>query len=117
MVAKTRKSLSTECWCGHTYNWHVPNGICQVPGCVCKEHVTASPEDGPAGQGTHFWFMVIQTPRDGGLYVNSYQGTWTPEPGATRLDMFNIIRAFVNEKDPRSRGGAAVAFDIQPNEL
>ena len=32
--------LSTDCVCGHTYNWHIPGGVCQVPKCVCKKHVT-----------------------------------------------------------------------------
>ncbi|MFD7999922.1 hypothetical protein [Streptomyces mirabilis] len=45
-MAQTKKSerprvyLSTNCRCGHTYNWHVPGGVCQVPDCVCKKHVT-----------------------------------------------------------------------------
>ena len=69
------------------------------------------------GQGTHFWFMVIQTPNATGLYVNSYQGTWTPQPEETRLDVFNAIRSHVEERDPRARGGVAVAFDLQPNRL
>src|ERR1044071_3778237 len=50
------------------------------------------------GQGTHFWFMVIQTPNATGLYVNSYQGTWTPQPEETRLDVFNAIRSHVEER-------------------
>lgn len=73
--------------------------------------------DSDEPQGSHFWFMVIQTPNAGGLYVNSYQGTWTPEPTATRLDMFNKIRSFIDEKDPRARGGIATAFDLQPNTI
>jgi len=68
-------------------------------------------------QGTHFWLMVIQTPNAGGLSINSYQGTWTPKPGATRLEMFNKIRSFVDEQDPRARGGIATAFDFQPNTI
>jgi hypothetical protein len=60
-----------------------------------------------AEQGTHFWLMVIQTPNAGGFYVNSYQGTWTPHPGATRLEMFNTIRNYIDEKDPRARGAAS----------
>lgn len=68
-------------------------------------------------QGTHFWFMTVQTPNSFGVYVNSYQGAWTPKPGETRLDAFNAIRALVNEKDPKSEGGLVLAFDIQPNEL
>ncbi|MFI5814882.1 hypothetical protein ACIA7S_28485 [Streptomyces sp. NPDC051643] len=30
-------SLSTDCACGHTYNWHIPGGVCQAPKCVCKK--------------------------------------------------------------------------------
>lgn len=29
--------LSTDCKCGHTYNWHIPAKVCQVPNCVCKK--------------------------------------------------------------------------------
>jgi hypothetical protein len=68
-------------------------------------------------QGTHFWFMSIQTPNATGVYTNSYQGAWTPALRATRLDMFNEIQAFVENEDPRARGGMVVAFDIQPNQL
>ncbi|MFB7707903.1 hypothetical protein [Streptomyces sp. NPDC056105] len=70
-----------------------------------------------AKQGTHFWFMVIQIPNWGGYCVTSYQGALTPKLGATRLDMFNEIRADIDEVDPQARGGAAIAFDIQLNEL
>jgi len=70
-----------------------------------------------AEQGTHFWFMTIQTPNARGFYVNSYQGTWTPRPKATRLDTFNDIRSYIDEQDPRARGGIVAGFDIQPNQL
>lgn len=68
-------------------------------------------------QGTHFWFMSVQTANAGGYYLNSYQGTLTPGSKATRLDLFNDIRRLVEEKDPRSKGGIVLAFDIQPNQL
>jgi hypothetical protein len=48
MSIKSRPSLGTDCQCGHTYNWHVPNGICQVPNCVCKKHVTADKPKDPS---------------------------------------------------------------------
>lgn len=70
-----------------------------------------------SNQGTHFWFMVIGTRNAVGAWMNTYTGTWTPKPGATRLDMFNIIQAYVDEQDPRARGGIVTAFDIQRNEL
>jgi hypothetical protein len=68
-------------------------------------------------QGTHFWFIVIQKPNAAGLYMNSYQGAWTPGPNATRLDTFNAIRSYVEDQDPRARGGMVTAFDIQPNQI
>ncbi|MEU6048920.1 hypothetical protein ABZ829_00590 [Streptomyces xanthochromogenes] len=68
-------------------------------------------------QGTHFWFMTIHSPDAAGVFMNSYQGTWTPEPDATRLDTFNAIRHYVDTEDARARGGIVTAFDIQPNEL
>lgn len=68
-------------------------------------------------QGTHFWFMTMQTPNAAGYFMNSYQGTWTPGPEETRLDMFNSLRSLVEETDPRSRGGTVIAFDIQPNQI
>jgi hypothetical protein len=68
-------------------------------------------------QGTHFWFISILCPNAAGFYMNDFQGTWTPPAGATRLDMYNAVRKCIDEKDPRARGGIAVAFDIQRNEL
>jgi hypothetical protein len=71
----------------------------------------------PAEQGTHFWFMTIHTPNARGVYTGSYQGTRNPEPGQTRLDLFNSIRREIAELYPETRGGVALAFDIQPNQL
>jgi hypothetical protein len=68
-------------------------------------------------QGTHFWFMTMQVPNALGLYVNSYQGTWSPSLGATRFELFNEIRDYVERNDPKIAGGMVLAFDIQPNQL
>ena len=70
-----------------------------------------------ADQGTHFWFMAIQTPNSRGYFVADYKGTITPEPGATRLDLFNELLDGVGQRWPESRGGVVLAFDIQPNKL
>lgn len=37
--------LSTDCTCGHTYNWHVgaPVSACQVSSCSCSGFTTAAP--------------------------------------------------------------------------
>lgn len=66
---------------------------------------------------THFWFMAIQTPNVHGYRLNDYQGALTPEPGTTRLSLFNEIREEVERKDPLSRGGIVIAFDVQSNQL
>lgn len=29
--------LSTDCKCGHTYNWHIPGDVCQAANCACKQ--------------------------------------------------------------------------------
>ncbi|MFF3547027.1 hypothetical protein ACFYXD_34970 [Streptomyces platensis] len=71
----------------------------------------------PAVQGSHFWFATITVPNAQGYWMNGYQGTLTPPPGATRLDMFNAIRAEIDERDPRARGGLMTTFDIQPNQF
>jgi hypothetical protein len=68
-------------------------------------------------QGTHFWFLTMQTPNAAGYYLSSYQGTFTPPAGATRLDAFNEVRQLVERNDPPSRGGTVLAFDIQPNQI
>jgi hypothetical protein len=64
-------------------------------------------------QGTHFWFMTIQTIDS----VASYQATRTPSPGQTRLDLYYAILNEIVRLHPESRGGAVIAFDIQPNKL
>jgi hypothetical protein len=68
-------------------------------------------------QGTHFWFMAIQTPNGSGYCLADYQGVCTPCPGATRLDVFNDLREGINRQHPQSRGGTVIAFDIQPNQI
>lgn len=70
-----------------------------------------------AKQVPHFWFMTIQTPNGAGFRINSYQGVLTPKPGTTRLDLFNELREEIERRDPLSRGGCVIAFDVQPNAL
>ncbi|WP_432185462.1 hypothetical protein [Streptomyces tendae] len=64
-----------------------------------------------------FWLMTIQTPNAHGYRINDFQGVLTPEPGTTRLSLFNEIREEITRRDPLSAGGAVIAFDVQPNEL
>lgn len=66
---------------------------------------------------SYFWFMTIQTPNGAGFNISDYQGVLTPEPGETRLSIFNDLREQIVREFPRSSGGSVIAFDLQPNEL
>jgi hypothetical protein len=69
-------------------------------------------------QGTHFWFLTIQMPGEGGTTsVGSYQGTLTPSRKETRLDALNKLRDLVAKQYPKTKDGVVLAFDIQPNKL
>lgn len=69
-------------------------------------------------QASHFWLMVIHTPRtDGRTHVGTYTGTITPKRGESRLDLFNYLRGYCYAKYPDSQDGSVTAFDIQPNKI
>jgi hypothetical protein len=69
-------------------------------------------------QGTHFFLITIQYTRTNGSFgITSANGAWTPDRKATRLDVFNAIRAELESQHPECRGGAVLAFNLQPNKL
>jgi hypothetical protein len=68
-------------------------------------------------QGTHFYFMVIETHTPGGSQTSENYGTLTPDSGATRIDLYQAIKAEAIRRNPLAAHGAVVAFDIQPNKL
>jgi hypothetical protein len=68
-------------------------------------------------QGTHFYFMVIQTSINGGTQVSENYGTLTPNEGATRIDLYEAVKADAIRRNPIAAHGAVIAFDIQPNKL
>ncbi len=62
----------------------------------------------------YFWIMTIQT--DG--FIWHFQGTTEVNPGETRHDVYERLRAwFTTELAPDSAGGAVLFFDLQPNKL
>lgn len=69
-------------------------------------------EQQPAEQGTHFWFMTVQTPAPyGGANVRTKWGDITPGPDDTCASMFRMLL------DSIAPDGNVIAFDIQPNQL
>lgn len=69
--------------------------------------------DGYATQHSHFYMIAIQCADR----VVDVAGTLDPPRKATRLDVLNLIRGELEKRIPECRGGAVVAFDVQPNRL
>lgn len=69
-------------------------------------------------QGTHFWFMSLIVPGASGFSTYRRSGNFTPKPGTTRVDAFELLLNAVKQQSPELRHDAVViSFDIQPNEL
>lgn len=69
-------------------------------------------------QGTHFWFMSFLVPMAGGFSTYRRSGHFTPHPGTTRVDAFELLLAAVKEQSPELRENAVVlSFDVQPNQI
>ena len=69
-------------------------------------------------QGSHFWFMSFTQSAPGrGVSTHYRSGSCNLQPGATRLDMFSILRTYVDETWPDLAGASVIAFDIQPNKI
>jgi hypothetical protein len=68
-------------------------------------------------QGTHFWWIVVQTPRRFRRpVITASTGTITAMPGDSRYDLFWKVRDQVDADYPQARGGRVIAFELQRNE-
>ncbi|GGX02014.1 hypothetical protein GCM10010353_17060 [Streptomyces chryseus] len=70
-------------------------------------------------QGSHFFFMSLYTPGDvhapGSVWRRS--GHFTPPPGMTRHDAYEMLMGEITEDTPALAGATVLAFDVQPNQL
>lgn len=64
---------------------------------------------GNAPQGSHFYLLTLVGAN--GTHSEAY-GTLTLKPGATRLEVFEELRAQALENFP---GGCVIAFSLEPN--
>lgn len=73
---------------------------------------------GPNPQGTHHWVMSAQWP-DGPSRTTS--GTWrstmTPEPGQTRAEIYEALRAFLVDTETGGIPPTVLFFSLEPNQL
>jgi len=77
---------------------------------------------GPDPQGSHHWVMSVQWPETrrtaaGGA---TYRATITPEPGQTRAEIYEEIRAWVFQEIAEATGvqrPTVVFWSLEPNDL
>jgi len=80
--------------------------------------VTTISVPGPNPQGSHHWVMTISWQTTPG---SERRGTWrstiTPEPGQTRADIYEILRAFVMRDASCGIPPTVLFFALEPNAL
>ncbi|MEU5973661.1 hypothetical protein [Streptomyces sp. NPDC047315] len=64
--------------------------------------------------GTHHFVLTLEKP---GLFSMTQEGTFTPPPGSSRQDAYQLIYRTVTEKDPKLRGATVGFFLLEPNQL
>ncbi|MEU6401053.1 hypothetical protein ABZ867_29265 [Streptomyces cinnamoneus] len=67
-----------------------------------------------APQGSHQWVLTLELP--GRAAANEY-GTWNPDPGASRHDVFVAVRQQVTRQFPELERAIVVFSSFEPNQL
>ncbi|MFF9055366.1 hypothetical protein ACF09Z_29965 [Streptomyces erythrochromogenes] len=67
-----------------------------------------------APQGSHQWILTLELP---GRAAATEYGTWNPDPGATRHDVFVAVRRHVTRQFPELERATVVFFSFEPNQL
>ncbi|MFE5828982.1 hypothetical protein ACFQ8W_01715 [Streptomyces sp. NPDC056508] len=65
-------------------------------------------------QGTHMYVLTLNLPARAAVTVD---GTVTPDPGATRHDLYRDIKARTIKTHPDMAYGVVTFFSLQPNTL
>ncbi|WP_406500952.1 hypothetical protein OHA04_07975 [Streptomyces sp. NBC_01590] len=64
----------------------------------------------------HF-VLTVQKPASGGYIVADWSGYLTPEPGWTRHDTYQAIRAEHVKQNPTLAHAGVLFFSLEPNQL
>ncbi|MBM4794607.1 hypothetical protein HXP44_21710 [Streptomyces sioyaensis] len=65
-------------------------------------------------QGTHQWVITLEKP---GLASGSWYGVYTPPVGATRHDVFKVLKSGIEAENPELAGATVIFFALEPNTL
>jgi hypothetical protein len=67
----------------------------------------------PTEQGTHFFHLTLAA--NGGR-ITSHVGHITPQPGQTRLDIYQELYSLIT-REPGNGGSIVTNFTVEPNQL
>lgn len=79
--------------------------------------MSTPPPPGPNPQGSHHWVMSAQWPTRDGEISGTWRSTITPEPGQTRAEVYEIVRAFVMKDATGGQPPTVLFFSLEPNQL
>ncbi|RCG20777.1 hypothetical protein DTL70_21115 [Streptomyces diacarni] len=69
-------------------------------------------------QGTHHFVMTCQKPQAGGGFaVATWSGNFTPQPEATRHDVYEWLREQYAREFPDLTHGVVLFFSLESNQL
>ncbi|MFJ1699439.1 hypothetical protein ACIOHC_30740 [Streptomyces sp. NPDC088252] len=68
-------------------------------------------------QGQYHFVLTVQKPSPGGYIVADWSGSMTPEPGWTRHDTYQAIRAEHVRQRPDMANAVGLFFSLEPNQL
>ncbi|WP_432014964.1 hypothetical protein [Streptomyces cucumeris] len=61
--------------------------------------------------------MTVQRPTATGVSVATWHGDVTAQPGSTRRDLYEWLRAEHGRRYPDTVGGIVLFFSLEPNQL
>ncbi|MFJ2195266.1 hypothetical protein [Streptomyces violaceusniger] len=75
---------------------------------------------GPAAQqqGSHHFILTLQMPQpDRGYVTATFAGTFTPRPGDTRADSYEVMREQITQAHPHLERANVLFFSLERNQL
>ncbi|MFE3215197.1 hypothetical protein [Streptomyces antimycoticus] len=74
---------------------------------------------GPAAQqqGSHHFVLTLQKPHGGGSITATFANTFTPRPGDTRADLYEVLRKEITQANPELANANVMFFSLEPNGL
>ncbi|GAA0960938.1 MULTISPECIES: hypothetical protein [Streptomyces] len=68
-------------------------------------------------QGSHHFVLTLQKPHGGGFISATFANTFTPRPGDTRADLYEVLRKEITQAHPELADANVMFFSLEPNGL